>query len=124
MIPIKVKKWITVRFQKEGIHCYPEALTNPKLEDVSFLGHPHRHMFHFTVSLQVTGDNREVEFIQFKRFLEKQYSEKTLVLDNQSCEMIAHNLIIVIRNEYGNRSVKAEVSEDGENGALIEWIQE
>ena len=43
---------IWVSFQKEGIHCYPAAATDPALAtgdeyDVSFLGTPHRHIFHF-----------------------------------------------------------------------------
>ena len=33
-------------FQKEGIHKYPAALTDPELKGVEFLGYPHRHMFH------------------------------------------------------------------------------
>ena len=45
-------KMVWVTFQKEGMHKYPAALDDPKLatgewDDVSFLGHPHRHMFHF-----------------------------------------------------------------------------
>jgi len=42
-------KSIWVRFQREGIHCYPDAAINPNLEDVAFLAHPHRHIFHFEV---------------------------------------------------------------------------
>ncbi len=39
---------IFVRFQKEGIHKYPAAATDPNLAtgdeyDVSFLATPHRH---------------------------------------------------------------------------------
>ena len=60
--------WVT--FRREGIHCYPEAATNPDLEDVAFLSNPHRHMFHFKVWIDVKHDSREIEFIQFKRWLE------------------------------------------------------
>ena len=47
-------KMIWVTFRKEGIHKYPAALTDPNLAtgdeyDVSFLGYPHRHIFHFRV---------------------------------------------------------------------------
>ena len=63
--------WVT--FQKEGIHKYPAALEDPKLADVSFLGHPHRHIFHFRVSISVFHDDRDIEFIQFKRWLEGHY---------------------------------------------------
>lgn len=66
------KKFIWVTFQQEAIHRYPAALTDPKLAtgdkyDVSFLGHPHRHVFHFRVSIEVWHDDRDIEFIQFKR---------------------------------------------------------
>ena len=42
------KRMIWVTFQKEGIHKYPGADTDPKLatgdwDDVSFLGYPHSH---------------------------------------------------------------------------------
>ena len=68
-------KMIWVTFRKEGTHKYPAALTDPKLAtgdeyDVSFLGYPHRHIFHFRVAIEVFHDDRDIEFIQFKRWLE------------------------------------------------------
>jgi hypothetical protein len=60
------KRSIWITFQKEGIHAYPAALEEPRLADVSFLGYPHRHMFHFRVEIEVTHNNRDIEFIQFK----------------------------------------------------------
>ena len=115
-----IKKYIWVTFQKEGIHCYPEALKNDELADVSFLGHPHRHIFHFTVKVEVKGSNREIEFIQFKRWLEALY-QGTLELNYKSCEMIADDLYAQIKQKYPKRDVSIEVSEDGENGALISY---
>jgi hypothetical protein len=119
-------RWIWVTFQKEGIHKYPAALDDPALAtgdeyDVSFLGYPHRHIFHFRVAITVTHNDRDIEFIQFKRWLEKLYAEKTLELDYKSCEMMSDDLFDKIAEKYPNRSVKIEVSEDGENGALIEY---
>ena len=70
------KNFIWVTFQKEGIHKYPQALTDPDLEDVKFLGYPHRHIFHFRVDIEVHHDDRELEFILFKRELENLYSEE------------------------------------------------
>jgi hypothetical protein len=69
-------KMIWVTFRKEGIHKYPAALDDPKLAtgdeyDVSFLGYPHRHIFHFKVWIEIFHDDRDIEFIQFKRWLEK-----------------------------------------------------
>lgn len=111
------KKFIFVTFQMEGIHKYPEALTNPNLADVSFLGYPHRHIFHFKVAITVNHTNRDLEFIQFKRWLISLYDQKTLQLDYKSCEMIADDLYHSINNKYPNREVVITVSEDGENGA-------
>ena len=116
--------WVT--FRKEGIHRYPAALTDPKLAtgdeyDVSFLGHPHRHMFHFKVYLEIFHDDRDVEFIQFKRWLENLYNKGTLELDHKSCEMMADDLYKEISSKYTDRKIWIEVSEDGENGCLKQY---
>ena len=121
-----MKKYIWVTFRKEGIHKYPAALEDPKLKtgdeyDVSFLGYPHRHIFHFKVWIDVFHNDRDIEFIQFKRWLEKLYSEKTLELDYKSCEMMSDDLFDKIQERYPERSVWIEVSEDGENGSFIKY---
>ena len=126
----KGKSMIWVTFQKEGIHKYPAALDDPKLAtgdeyDVSFLGYPHRHIFHFRVCIEVFHDDRDIEFIQFKRWLERLYSADksggVLVLDYKSCEMICDELAETINKKYPNRKMEITVSEDGENGATIEY---
>ncbi len=120
------KIWVT--FRKEGIHKYPAAATDPSLAtgdeyDVSFLGFPHRHIFHFRVWIDVFHNDRDVEFIQFKRWLEKLYhsDQGVLSLDYKSCEMISDDLYTQIAARYPGRSVWIEVAEDGENGALIKY---
>ena len=102
--------WVT--FQKEGIHKYPAALTDPMLAtgdeyDVSFLGFPHRHIFHFRVWIDVWHNDRDIEFIQFKRWLENLYrsadnhnTNTVLSLDFKSCEMIADDLYLQIAGKY------------------------
>jgi hypothetical protein len=123
---IRPNKMIWVTFQKEGMHKYPAALTDPSLAtgdeyDVSFLGHPHRHIFHFKVWIGVTHDDRDIEFIQFKRWLLNLYKDATLSLDYKSCEMMSGDLYDVISKKYPNREVWIEVSEDGENGSFIKY---
>ena len=120
------KIWVT--FRKEGVHRYPAAATDPALctageYDVSFLANLHRHMFHFRVSIDVFSNDRDIEFIQFKRWLESLYngSNTVLELDYQSCEMIADDLYIQIADRYPGRAVVIEVSEDGENGCSISY---
>ena len=117
---------IFVRFQKEGIHKYPAAATDPNLAtgdeyDVSFLATPHRHIFHFEVTIEVFHNDRDIEFIQFKRWLENQYSQGILALDYKSCEMISDDLYEVIATRYPDRSITITVSEDNENGATIHY---
>ena len=99
----KTNIWVT--FRKEGIHKYPAALDDPKLAtgdeyDVSFLGYPHRHIFHFKVGIEVFHDDRDIEFIQFKRWLEKLYAEKTLQLDYKSYEMMSDDPAEEIGKKY------------------------
>ena len=118
------KVWVT--FQKEGIHCYPAAATDPKLKtgdeyDVSFLASPHRHIFHFRVCIDVYHNDRDIEFIQFKRWLESLYVAGTLELNYKSCEMISDDLYTQIAQKYPDRDVWIEVSEDGENGSYVEY---
>ena len=128
------KIWVT--FRKEGIHKYPAALEDPALAtgdeyDVSFLGYPHRHIFHFRVWIDVFHNDRDIEFIQFKRWLEGLYAKgnssnpnntnSVLSLDYKSCEMMADDLYIQIADRYPGRAVWIEVAEDGENGCLIKY---
>jgi len=114
-------RMIYITFQREGIHKYPAALTDPALEFVQFLGYPHRHIFHFKVGISVEHNDRDIEFILFKRWVESLYGDGTLELDFKSCEMIAEDLYAVINARYPNRTVSIDVSEDGENGAWLMW---
>ena len=118
------KIWIT--FQKEGIHCYPAAATDPALAtgneyDVSFLATPHRHIFHFRVWINVVHNDRDIEFIQFKRWMERLYAQDVLELNHKSCEMIAEDLAVEITKKYPNRWLKISVAEDNENGCEIDF---
>jgi len=125
---IRPNKMIWVTFRKEGIHKYPAALTDPALAtgdeyDVSFLGYPHRHIFHFRVWINVLHNDRDIEFIQFKRWLESLYNGQgsVLSLDYKSCEMMSDELHDIIKAKYPDREVWIEVSEDGENGSFIKY---
>ena len=119
-----VQRQVWVTFQKEGVHLYPAAKDDPALatggwDDVSFLGVAHRHIFHFRVAIDVFHDDRDIEFIQFKRWLESLYATDILELNHRSCEMIAEELAQEIHNKYPNRSVTISVAEDNENGATM-----
>lgn len=113
LMPVTSRK-IKVSFQKEGVHRYPDA---PK--GVEFLKHPHRHIFHFYVTLEVFHNDRDVEFILFKRDLELLFKADIMQADNKSCEMLAEDLLDYIEVNYPGRFVQVEVYEDDENGAIL-----
>jgi hypothetical protein len=107
---------IFVTFFKEGIHRYPDTPVG-----VEFLRSPHRHIFHFRVDVDVFHNDRDIEFILFKRELEALYSAAILQVDYKSCEMLAEDLIDYISKKYPGRKISVEVSEDGENGATLHF---
>ena len=123
---VRPNKMIWVTFRKEGMHRYPAAATDPNLAtgdeyDVSFLANEHRHIFHFRVWIGVTHNDRDIEFIQFKRWLENLYKDAILSLDHKSCEMMSDDLYDIISKKYPGREIWIEVSEDGENGSFIKY---
>ena len=113
-----MKTNIVCRLQVEGIHNWSEA---SKFEPtMKYLEYPHRHMFHIEVKKEVFHDDRDVEFIVFKRkikmYLEKKYySTEYDCCDfgGQSCEMLAHELY----TEFD--LCHCSVFEDNENGAEV-----
>jgi len=118
--------FIYASIQKEGYHCFPEAATDTQYAtndeyDVSHLANRHMHYFFIKVWVQVHHLNRDIEFIQFKRWLDNLYGSGTLVLDSKSCEMIADDLYAQISERYPNVEIRIDVSEDNINGALVEF---
>lgn len=140
------QKNVFCTFAFEGKHCWPDAY---KYEGIEFLSLKHRHIFKAKVCVSVKHNDRDVEFILLKRFLEKYTSDLTLDLHNASCEMLAHCIGIAthcfindithdemyfrfpfLRTpwniDYGalscfrsKNAIQVKVSEDGENGAII-----
>jgi len=106
--------WVTN--QKELIHRYPEAP-----EEVSFLRNEHRHLFFFRTYIQIFGDNRDIEFIMFKRYVQSILDDLDVNQGMFSCEMISNFLHGLISEKFPGRHIKIEVSEDGENGALYDY---
>jgi len=105
--------WITTR--KEMFHNYPDAPN-----EVSFLRNEHRHIFHFKVYIEIFTNDRDVEFIMFKRDVESILSNIN-DLKWRSCEIVSNYLAIQIRSKYQKRHIKIETSEDGENGVLMDF---
>jgi len=120
---------IFVTTQVEGIHYWSKAWKD-KLLNVNYLKHPHRHMFHLKLELQVYNDDRELEFLVMKRWLniigQKIFGDLAhLKPIPMSCEMIAKEILKEVQKFVSSldddriRSASCEVSEDGENGAIV-----
>lgn len=105
--------WVT--WARHGVHKYPDAP-----DEVSYLRDLHRHLFKFKVTTSVTHDDREIEFHMLQNWCMNLYGSGELMLDYQSCEMIARDLMTKLIERYGpNRRYEVEVSEDGECGAIV-----
>jgi len=111
--------YIWVTNQKAMIHKYPGANRG-----VDYLRNEHRHLFKFKTWLEIFGDNRDVEFIEFKEFIDRILHEMKGALGTKSCEMISNYLYEHISESYPGRKIKIEVSEDGENGSLYKYKKE
>ena len=91
---------------------------------MTFLGNPHFHYFHFNVEIEVFENDRDIEFIQFSRWLQRLYKQETLELNSKSCEMMAEDLIEQITQRYPGRDITVDVSEDNINGAKLKYTAE
>jgi len=110
-------KWVWCTFQFEAFHSWAEAP-----EGVTFLKNKHRHLFKCKVWVEVEHNDRDIEFILLKRDCERLVNK--LTKNNVgSCEMLAELFLKQLSQKYKGRGMMAEVSEDGENGALIEMLE-
>lgn len=100
-----------IKLQKEGIHYYSKAKGKE-----SFLKYPHRHIFYITIEIEQFHNDRDIEYVNFKRWIEKRISSN---LKEKSCEMLAEKIIDIIHKKYKNRQIKVKVLEDNENGAVV-----
>lgn len=110
---------IIVKLQVEGTHNWPDA-TDGAGAEMHYLEYRHRHMFHIDARKEVMHDDRDVEFIMFKRDIEdylrsKYYREdyRSHFFGATSCEMLAKELLKQFDCVY------VSVFEDNENGAEI-----
>ena len=113
------KIWMKVTTRFSGIHFYKNASG-----DEEFLKHPHRHVFHVTVMIEQFHSNRDIEYIHFKRWLDNHLDK--LNVNSKSCEMLCNTIYQLIQKDYlsknlEKRNIIIEITEDGENGAIVEY---
>ena len=114
-LTVKRQIWVTADFA-----AFHRWLGAP--EPVSFLKSWHRHKFMVKVTLNVSHADRDLEFFIVKGKLEKvllqAFKDQYL---NMSCEMIAEEIFRHLALEQVN---SIEVSEDGENGAIVSFSRD
>lgn len=115
-------KSIIVRSRFSALHMYEDAP-----HSVSFLKHPHRHMFHVEVEIRVSHGNRDIEFFSVKYAMDSHTIQcilaqgvlvGTVYVLKESCEDIAEYIAQNLAHKLGIpvTDIKyVEVSEDGEN---------
>ena len=113
---VQISTEVYCTLQVEGLHNWPGC----PFPEVNYLKDPHRGIFHIKAYKKVNDADRDVEFIMLKHEIDfylrdKYYAPDYQLCDfgSQSCEMIARELISKF-----NLS-RCEVSEDGENGAVV-----
>ena len=108
--------WAIVKFKKHGNHQWSNAP-----EKVKELRELHEHDFIIEVWIQQFHHNRDIEYILFRKDLEKIWESVYKKLgEERSCEMLAKGIKEVLRLKFINRRVKVGVFEDETQGALFE----
>jgi hypothetical protein len=102
---------IFIQFRFVAFHKWPDAP-----ERYAYLGNLHRHEFHVRAVMEVSHENRAVEFIELKENIRTATIEKRYDIATEcwSCETWAKH-ILNLRKDF----IEVTVSEDGENGAIV-----
>jgi len=113
-----MKTNVISKLEIEGMHNWPAA--GEHFPEVNFLASMHIHKWFITAKKAVYHDDRDVEFIMFKRdiedYLKKEYyheTTRTHEFGAMSCEMLAKEIL-----EHFD-CVYVSVFEDDENGAEV-----
>lgn len=112
---------VLVRTQFEGFHFWSDAP-----DEVAFLRELHRHIFHVEVLITVEHNDRAVEIILLKRFVDKICSSLTerIKQEGLSCENIAHHIAKTVISKYNPDICVVQVLEDNENGGTVYYGRE
>tara|TARA_R100000426_G_C4761904_1_gene87478 strand:- start:132 stop:485 length:354 start_codon:yes stop_codon:yes gene_type:complete len=109
---------VIAKLELEGLHNWPDA--KKVFPEVAFLSDIHRHKWYITAKKKVNHDDRDIEFIMFKRDIEeylrsKYYDKKyrSHYFGAMSCEMLAREILDLFDCCY------VSVYEDNENGAEV-----
>lgn len=125
MIEYTLTGSVFTTFDFVGFHRWPDAP-----HEVNYLQDLHRHLFKVRIDVSVEHHDREIEFHTLKRYLldfiravwsVSHDTDYEASLGSMSCEQMALEIMDNLRITYPDRPYyRVEVSEDGENGSIIE----
>lgn len=108
--------FVTATFTAPGIHNWIAAPTSR-----SYLAHEHRHLFCFNATVEVTHDDRQVEYHDLRDHILKWATDTyplmrgdTFLFGGNSCEHLARSLWNYLGSKLGLPIHEVQVSEDGE----------
>jgi hypothetical protein len=115
-----VRGFVKVKNSIVMFHHYPDAPN-----EVAFLKHPHRHNFIVHTKVQVNPEaDRDIEFFMLQTEIDDYLATFKLKFNEKSfsCEEIAKFVLRHVRENItkDERYISVEVSEDGENSAVVE----
>lgn len=113
----KTKTWALIKLNFQAIHCWPNA---PESE--SYLRSPHRHLFVCEIQIEQHHNDRDIEYYNFKSWLQDQTKILETATLVSSCEDFCDLLAETINANYPNRELIIEVREDGFEGARCEYV--
>lgn len=104
-----MKTFVYCTLEFEARHSWPGC----PFDEVAFLRVPHRHLFKVKATKAVDHADRDIEFITLKRRIQTYVSVFQPDAGSRSCEQMATEIL-----EAFNLA-SCDVSEDGENGAIV-----
>lgn len=111
------RRWVVVRHAVPGFHRWEHAPENR-----AYLRATHRHVFHVEVRVEVTHDNRDIEFHDLLDAVADSLP-RNHDWGGRSCETLARIVAERVRALMQlpeHRPVRVSVFEDNEVGAIIE----
>lgn len=113
---MRERAYIHLKFAWTGLHRWPNAQGRH-----AYLANLHRHKFFGEACIEVTHDDRELEFFEVLDFING-ILPRVVNGRADSCETYARIIGTRLRAQYGeDRYISVKVLEDNENGGEVEW---
>lgn len=111
---MRVNVQLKIQAERVALHRWPAAR--------NFLKESHRHRFQVIGWFAVREMDRQLEFFELQTKLGQVTEDCIPDQSTLSCEQMAYNILEKLRTGLGLPAVRISVSEDGENAAVVEYV--